>query len=77
MAHRWPAYQLLPFARHKEGPGTTEKIDCFPTAQRPNLPCLVIDLDVVRARHSARRASFPDATLFYSVKPRPLRPSGN
>jgi len=71
MAHRRPAYQLPPSARHKEAPGTTEKIDCFLTALRPNLPCLVIDLDVVRARHSAFRTSFPDATLFYTVKPNP------
>jgi ornithine decarboxylase len=71
VAHRRPAYQLPPSVRDKEAPGTTEKIDRFLTTQRLNLPCVVMDLDVVRTRYSALRASFPDATLFYAAKANP------
>ena len=57
--------------RKRELPGATEKIDRFLATKRPSLPCVVIDLDVVRARYSALRASFPDATIFYAVKANP------
>jgi len=73
VAHRHPAdlEQLPPSARGQQPPGTTEKIDRFLATQRPNLPCVVIDLDVVRAGYSALRSSFPDATIFYAVKANP------
>lgn len=72
MAHCPPAEQSPPpSARDAEAPGTTEKIDRFLATQRPELPCIVLDLDVVRARYSALQASFPDATIFYAVKANP------
>ena len=74
MAHRRPADdldQLAPSAGDREAPGTTEKIDRFLAMQRPNLPCVVIDLDVVRAGYCALRSSFPDAAIFYAVKANP------
>lgn len=46
-------------------PDATEKIDRFLAAERPDPPCLVVDLDVVRAKYAALRALFPDATLYY------------
>jgi ornithine decarboxylase len=73
MAHLRPAdlHRLPPSARDRQAPGTTEKIDRFLATQRPNLPCVVIDLDVVRAGYFALRSSFPDATIFYAVKANP------
>jgi ornithine decarboxylase len=69
--HRRPACQLPPSAGNpEEGAGTTEKIDRFLTTQ-PNLPCVVIDLDVVRAKYSALRELFLDAKIFYAVKANP------
>ncbi len=50
----------------------TEKIDRFLTQQRPNLPCVVVDLDVVREKYAALRALFPDASIFYAVKANPV-----
>jgi len=52
-------------------PSATEAIDAFLAMKRPNLPCVVVDLGVVRAKYSALRASFPDATIFYAVKANP------
>jgi ornithine decarboxylase len=63
--------QLPPCARIEEAPGTTQKIDRFLATQRPNLPCLVVDLDVVRTKYSALRDAFPDANIFYAVKANP------
>jgi len=71
MAHRRPACQLPLSTRGKEALGTTEKIDHFLTTKRPNLSCVVIDLDVVRARYSALCICFPDARIFYAVKANP------
>ncbi len=52
-------------------PDATEKIDRFLATERPDLPCVVVDLDVVRAKYAALRALFPDATLYYAVKANP------
>jgi len=60
-----------PDAQGSEAPGTTEKIDRFLATQQPSLPCVVIDLDVVRAKYSALRALFPEAKIFYAVKANP------
>jgi len=49
-----------------------EKIDRFLAAQRPNSPCIVIDLDIVREKYSELRALFPDASIFYAVKANPI-----
>jgi len=62
--------QMTP-VRDREAPGSTEKIDRLLAAKRPGFPCLVIDLDVVPAKYSSLRTSFPDATIFYAVKANP------
>ncbi len=52
-------------------PDATEKIDRFLAADRPDPPCLVVDLDVVRTKYAALLALFPDATLYYAVNANP------
>ncbi len=52
-------------------PGTTNKIDRFLATQHPASPCVVVDLDVVRARYAALAAAFPAATIYYAVKANP------
>ena len=52
-------------------PGTTKKIDEFLAKHRPKSPCIVVDLEVVRAKYAALRACFPDARIFYAVKANP------
>ena len=56
-----------PVAEQTPTPDATEKIDRFLAAERPDPPCLVVDLDVLRAKYAALRALFPDATLYYPV----------
>ena len=63
--------KMLPLARDCEVPPTTAKIDRFLNTERPSLPCIVVDLEVVRAKYAALRASFPYATIFYAVKANP------
>ena len=46
-------------------------IDRFLAQCRPETPCLVIDLDIVRAQYHALRAVFPNARIFYAVKANP------
>ncbi len=48
-----------------------EKIDRFLTTQRPNLPCVVMDLDVVRSRYSALRASLRCSASFLPIRAGP------
>ena len=52
-------------------PGTTNKIDRFLRTELTESPCLVMDLDVVRAKYAALGALFPEATLYYAVKANP------
>lgn len=52
----------------------TRRIDRFLAAERPQTPCVVIDLDVVRAKHRALRAAFPAAVVYYAVKANPAAP---
>lgn len=52
-------------------PGTSDKIERFLASQQPASPCLVVDLDIVRARYGALNAAFPDATIYYAVKANP------
>jgi len=63
--------KMPPVAQDREVFETTAKIDRFLAAERPSLPCVVIDLDVVRGKYSALHASFPHATIFYAVKANP------
>jgi ornithine decarboxylase len=48
-----------------------DRIDRFLAERCPETPCIVIDLDIVRAQYHALRAVFPDATIFYAVKANP------
>ena len=60
-----------PLSKQTPTPDVTEKIDRFLATERPDLPCVVVDLDVVRAKYAALRTLFPDATLYYAVKANP------
>ena len=60
-----------PLSEQTPTPDVTEKIDRFLATERPDLPCVVVDLDVVRAKYAALRTLFPDATLYYAVKANP------
>ena len=50
---------------------TTERILDFLAARRPDGPCLVVDLDVVRDNFTAFRRALPDSAIFYAVKANP------
>src|SRR6185437_8067066 len=63
--HRPPLSEQTPTS------DVTETIDRFLATERPDLPCVVVDLDVVRAKYAALRTLFPDATLYYAVKANP------
>jgi ornithine decarboxylase len=49
----------------------TTRLDCFLAETRPATPCLVLDLDVVRARYIALLQSLPKAEIYYAVKANP------
>jgi ornithine decarboxylase len=48
-----------------------DKIDRFLATHRPQTPCLVVDLDIVRARYREMRDLFPAAAIYYAVKANP------
>lgn len=50
---------------------TTARILDFIRTRRPEGPCLVVDLDVVRDNYSAFRAALPDSSIYYAVKANP------
>ena len=50
---------------------TTERIVNFLNERRPEGPCLVVDLDVVRANYEAYARVLPDTRIFYAVKANP------
>ncbi|MCI4661760.1 MAG: type III PLP-dependent enzyme [Neomegalonema sp.] len=50
---------------------TTARIREFLETRRPEGPCLVVDLDVVRDNFSAYRRAMPDTAIFYAVKANP------
>ncbi len=50
---------------------TTERILDFLATRRPDGPCLVVDLDVVRDNFTAFRRALPDSAIFYAVKANP------
>ena len=52
----------------------SESIDAFLAGERPSTPCLVLDLAVVRANHTAVRAALPVAEVLYAVKANPAEP---
>jgi ornithine decarboxylase len=47
------------------------RVDAFLATVRPPTPCVVIDLDIVRARFHALRALFPGVAIYYAVKANP------
>jgi ornithine decarboxylase len=47
------------------------RIDEFLSTVRPPTPCVVIDLDIVRARFHALQSLFPDVSIYYAVKANP------
>ncbi len=49
----------------------TAKIARFFEEQRPQTPCLVVDLDVVEDNYHALTTALPDARVFYAVKANP------
>ncbi len=49
----------------------TQRILDFLATRRPEGPCLVVDLDVVRDNFSAFRKALPDSRIFYAVKANP------
>jgi ornithine decarboxylase len=49
----------------------TAKVDRWLEAVEPATPCIVVDVDVVRAQYQALAAAFPFAEIFYAVKANP------
>jgi ornithine decarboxylase len=49
----------------------TQRILDFLAERRPEGPCLVVDLDVVRQNYRAFRRALPDTRIFYAVKANP------
>ena len=47
------------------------RIDRFLACRNPPTPCLVVDLDIVRARHRTLRQALPEAEIYYAVKANP------
>ncbi|MDZ7599975.1 MAG: ornithine/lysine decarboxylase [Hoeflea sp.] len=50
---------------------TTARILDFIRTRRPDGPCLVMDLDVVRDNFLSFRKALPDSSIFYAVKANP------
>ena len=49
----------------------TDRIRSFLDVRRPEGPCLVVDLDVVRRNFKAFTRALPDSRIFYAVKANP------
>jgi ornithine decarboxylase len=49
----------------------TERIHEFLRRQRPEGPCLVLDLDVVRSNYNSFAKAMPDSRVYYAVKANP------
>lgn len=49
----------------------TQRILDFLTTRRPNGPCLIVDLDVVRDNYQAFEKALPDSAIYYAVKANP------
>ncbi len=49
----------------------TKKIEKFLAEQRPQTPCLVVDLDVVADNYRRLRTAVPRANIYYAVKANP------
>ncbi len=62
---------LPPAPTSEQAPDPMDRIQRFIASHRPPTPCLVVDLDVVRASYLALRALFPHTSIFYAVKANP------
>ncbi|GAA4429377.1 type III PLP-dependent enzyme [Actinokineospora soli] len=51
--------------------GTEARLRAFLDERAPDTPCLVVDLDAVRANYRALRGELPEAGVFYAVKANP------
>src|SRR5581483_11536886 len=51
--------------------GMTDRIRDFLRLRRPDGPCLVVDLDVVRENYHSFARALPDSRVFYAVKANP------
>jgi ornithine decarboxylase len=71
MAGQSPLLERGPRAAHQESPMATQKIHDFLATRRPDGPCLVVDLDVVRENFNGFRSALPDSKIFYAVKANP------
>ncbi len=49
----------------------SERLDRYLVERRPVTPCIVIDLDIVRAHYCALREAIPAAQIYYAVKANP------
>ncbi len=49
----------------------TDRIRSFLNERRPDGPCLVVDLNVVRSNYHALERALPDSRIFYAVKANP------
>jgi ornithine decarboxylase len=49
----------------------TARLDRFLAAVKPPTPCVIVDLDIVRARHAELRRALPEAEIYYAVKANP------
>jgi ornithine decarboxylase len=49
----------------------TDRIRTFLDERRPDGPCLVVDLDVVRENYRAFTRALPDSRIYYAVKANP------
>ena len=49
----------------------TDRIRDFLRLRRPEGPCLVVDLDVVRDNYQSFARALPDSRVFYAVKANP------
>jgi ornithine decarboxylase len=47
------------------------RLDRYLAERRPATPCIVVDLDIVRARYSALQEAMPMAQVYYAVKANP------
>jgi ornithine decarboxylase len=45
----------------------TDRIRDFLRDRRPDGPCLVVDLDIVRENYQAFAKALPDSRVFYAV----------
>ncbi|MDF1776942.1 MAG: ornithine/lysine decarboxylase [Rhizobiaceae bacterium] len=50
---------------------TTERIIDFLNTRRPDGPCLIVDLDVVRDNFSTFKRAMPGSAIYYAVKANP------